>query len=387
MNIDVNNIIVGAVEYPPDKSKFYGNRFLVSGWVYAKDGDEIEINLYSKDEKLCRGTWGITRHDVYKEFDDESAYESGFFVVVQVNAWPYGEHDIDIVAIHNCESHLIKKIIIEKIDISKLFVRIFHKCKLLLNKIFNHQNLEVNYSELVKKNIPLGTAPGSMKKGNELLKCYIEMSQLKSSAKVLEVGCGLGRFALPLTRYLETGSGSYTGLEVLPHAVNHLKKNISPRFSNFDVSLAEVYNNLYNPNCSTVGENYIFPYKDNAFDFVFLQSVFTHLTIRDMENYLMQIARVLKNGGSCLLTYLILNEKTEELIKQKLAYYDFKYQFDGFRAVSKEKPEIAIAYEENYLRKLFPEIGLSIVEPIYYGSWRGDKKGYPDQDVIIAEKI
>jgi len=35
----------------------------------------------------------------------------------------------------------------------------------------------------------------------------------------------------------------------------------------------------------------------------------------DMENYLKEISRVLKPGGRCFITYFLLNNESEKLIK------------------------------------------------------------------------
>jgi len=65
---------------------------------------------------------------------------------------------------------------------------------------------------------------------------------------------------------------------------------------------------------------------------------------------------------------------------------DFRYDFGGYRAKSKETPEAAIAYPENYVRSLHMERGLEIAEPIHYGSWPGRRGFLSYQDVAVAVK-
>ncbi|MBD0361051.1 MAG: class I SAM-dependent methyltransferase, partial [Nitrososphaeraceae archaeon] len=121
--------------------------------------------------------------------------------------------------------------------------------------------------------------------GRDLLHSLIEIAGLKPNERVLDVGCGIGRVAIPLTYYMK-GNGCYEGFDIVPHEIKWCKKNITSRYSNFHFQLADIYNGVYNPAGKYKASNYKFPYKDESFDFVFLTSVFTHMLTEDMENYL-----------------------------------------------------------------------------------------------------
>ena len=71
-----------------------------------------------------------------------------------------------------------------------------------------------------------------------------------------------------------------------------------------------MFNQKYRPKAKFTASNYKFPYEDNFFDFVILQSVFTHMVLDDMKNYLHEISRVLKKGGRSYISYFILNENS-----------------------------------------------------------------------------
>jgi hypothetical protein len=109
---------------------------------------------------------------------------------------------------------------------------------------------------------------------------------------------------------------------------------------------------------------------------VFLGSLFTHLVPAEMENYLSEIARVLRQGGRCMISVFLMDGGVFKHKESKPADLDFKYKFEEYYAADKDVPEAAIAYEEDYLRGLYRKHGLTIVEPIQYGV----------QDVIIATK-
>jgi len=120
---------------------------------------------------------------------------------------------------------------------------------------------------------------------------------------------------------------------------------------------------MYNPNGKNKTSNYKFPFDDESFDFVFLFSVFTHLVLEDMKNYLFEISRVLKREGKCMITFFLLNENISST-ELEIGGEKLKYQFEGYRSIDSKMPEQAIAYEENLIRKLFAECGLEIDEPL-----------------------
>ena len=99
-----------------------------------------------------------------------------------------------------------------------------------------------------------------------------------------------------------------------------------------------------------------------------------------------EISRVLKMGGKCLITFYILNDESENLIHAGRSNLDFRYKINDCLTIDENEPETAIAYEEEYTRKLFGKWGLSINEPVYYGSWCKRARYLSYQDIIIASK-
>jgi hypothetical protein len=73
-------------------------------------------------------------------------------------------------------------------------------------------------------------------------------------------------------------------------------------------------------------------------------------------------------GGRCLITYFLLNDESRPLIAAGRSTPDLRFGAGVYRAVSKEKPEDAIGYDEPWLMEQYHRIGLT-VKNVYYGSW------------------
>jgi Undecaprenyl-phosphate glucose phosphotransferase len=214
----------------------------------------------------------------------------------------------------------------------------------------------------------------------------IERARLKPNEKVLDVGCGIGRIARPLTKYLSEES-VYEGFDIVSKGIVWCKEKYQ-RYQNFHFHLVDIYNKYYNPNGKLRSSKYEFPYADDMFDLVVLLSVFTHMLPEDMKNFFKQIARVLKPHGRCVITYFLLNQESLACIDAKLntILFPFEYTQGLCRIADQNNPELVVAYYESFIKDIYMKQGLSINE-IIYGFWSGRKDFLNSlQDVIIAVK-
>lgn len=225
-----------------------------------------------------------------------------------------------------------------------------------------------------------------IKTGEEFFNYFKEIGGLKSNDKVLDIGCGIGRMSLPLTKYLFQG-GEYYGFDIVKKGIDWCNNNISTSYPNFHFEHVDIYNKMYNPNGTIQSSEFKFPYDNEKFDFAFLTSVFTHMFRKDIEQYMKEISRVLKKGGRCLVTFFLINDISRALIKKGVSTKEFIYQIDeNSFSIDEKIPESAFSFNEKYIMELFKSNSLSIQEPIYYGSWCGRKKFKSYQDIILAEK-
>jgi len=221
--------------------------------------------------------------------------------------------------------------------------------------------------------------------GLNFFKQLLDLCGLKREMSILDVGCGIGRMALPLTAYLDA-NGRYEGFDIMPEGIQYCSAVIHKRFPNFHFQLADIRNSYYNPAGAASADEYRFPFADETFDVVFSTSVFTHLPPDSVSNYLRQTARVLKPGGTCLHMYFLLNEESLKLVREKKDPYGIAYEMGGFMTNDKNHVESAIALPETFVRKAHEESGIRITK-ILYGDWCGRTGGVSShQDICIAVK-
>lgn len=151
-----------------------------------------------------------------------------------------------------------------------------------------------NYQRLVKQLIK--TRPdyqsamelavgGDFKKVGCIERDLLIQCGLEAGSYLVDVGCGSGRLAAPISQYLTRGK--YLGTDVVTELLQYARKNMAhPQFR------FEVVNGL------------TIPEKDEQADFVCFFSVFTHLLHEESYRYLTEAKRVLKPGGKIVFSFL-----------------------------------------------------------------------------------
>jgi SAM-dependent methyltransferase len=227
-----------------------------------------------------------------------------------------------------------------------------------------------------------------------LFEVLLEAGDVREGERVLDVGCGTGRLAVPLVDHLGP-AGSYEGFDNNTARIDWCNERIAPLHPNFRFRAVAVYNNRIRPD-SIPAEELTFPYTDEDFDLVFLFSVFTHMLPGGVERYLSEIARVLKPGGRTVITWCLLNDESRRALAEQSGERRepatnaqearFSHDLGVYSVADPDHPEFAVAFDEEFALKSYAKNGLEIQPPIRYGSWIGRENTLMNQDVVVAKR-
>jgi SAM-dependent methyltransferase len=132
------------------------------------------------------------------------------------------------------------------------------------------------YSIRVRSNGVRGQFGGAVfaERGAHFVELLRTQAGLRPDSRVLEIGCGCGRIAIALARYLE--GGSYTGLDIDPVVIRACANNAALRSRSFTFRLLPVQNEEYNRAGSDRAESFRFR-TQTAASTPCSVSVFTHM--------------------------------------------------------------------------------------------------------------
>jgi SAM-dependent methyltransferase len=220
--------------------------------------------------------------------------------------------------------------------------------------------------------------------GDEFLRLFVELGGLRPGDRVLDVGCGIGRMARPLTALLGPGGGSYDGFDIDPAGVAWCQEHYAahPRFR---FSTVDLRNPRYNPGGTLRAVDFRFPSEDGAFDFVLLTSVLTHLVADECDHYLAECARVLAPGGRLFSTFFLLDAESRGLLAAGRSSLPFRDPQAGMAVVDPAVPEEAVAYDAAWVAAALERHGLRETGR-HPGSWCGRERFTSYQDIVCAER-
>jgi ubiquinone/menaquinone biosynthesis C-methylase UbiE len=226
--------------------------------------------------------------------------------------------------------------------------------------------------------------PSYQKVGEQFLGMFIELGSLGPGDRVLDIGCGPGRMAVPLKDYL-SAEGSYVGMDVVRSCIRGCEKRLAGCAPEFRFEHMDVYNSRYNPGGATHASGYRFPFDDSSFDFIMLTSVFTHMLTDDTFHYLDEISRLLAPGGRCFATFFIADEERLARARSSGAGLTFPHASDRCMIERDGQPEYAVAYAKELLLEQFVRSGLELKE-IHRGNWCGGESSTGFQDIAVLLK-
>ena len=221
--------------------------------------------------------------------------------------------------------------------------------------------------------------------GAEFLGHFVRRGGLAPHERVLDLGCGTGRMALPLTQFLDA-AGSYEGADVSGPAIDWCRRAMTPVYPRFRFHHLDLAHPLYNPAGTSDAARAELPWPDASFDFIAMVSVLTHLPTDAMRRYARECARLLAPGGRVFATAFLLNGPARDALRAGRGHLNF----DGadpapMLFADLEAPTAAVAFDEDHLLAAFLSAGLHRHRPAAYGSWSG-RKGAVFQDICVFER-
>lgn len=223
--------------------------------------------------------------------------------------------------------------------------------------------------------------------GAEFVGHFLRYGRLKPWDRVLDLGCGIGRMAVPLTQYLDPDHGAYDGVDVVQAGILWCAARITPVYPRFNFHHLDLANALYNPTGAVSVADAGLPFDDSSFDFITATSVITHLPPEDVAAYAREIARLLRPGGRCFLSLFLMNDAA----RRNLAVGAGRPAFaaDGIGPVhyaDADVPLAAVAYDEPALLTMFADAGLTPAAAPAYGHWSGRADGVSFQDLSLFSR-
>jgi SAM-dependent methyltransferase len=156
----------------------------------------------------------------------------------------------------------------------------------------NLKAINVAYVERLKARMPhdqaMEQAPGGGEAVGPIEAALLRHYGLASDGYLIDVGCGSGRLAKPLSA---DHAGAYLGIDLVPDLIAHARGIVSRPDWRFEV-------------IDHIG----IPEKDGRADMVCFFSVLTHLLHEQSYWYLEEARRVVKPGGRIVFSFLELRE-------------------------------------------------------------------------------
>jgi SAM-dependent methyltransferase len=218
------------------------------------------------------------------------------------------------------------------------------------------------------------------------LSAYERFCPIEAGQRVLEVGCGVGRDAIPLSEMLGS-EGRYVGVDIIEPSISWCRSNITPRRPNTRFEHLDVHNSAYNPEGSLSALEVRFPVEDGWADRIVLQSVFTHMFAEEVARYLTEFRRILAPDGRVFATFFVTDWRTLRTARRSRAELDFRHRRGrGCRICDPGNPPGAVGYTPAALGRMLRRTGMAWAQPIHRGFWSGRTGVVDGQDIAVLRR-
>jgi len=146
--------------------------------------------------------------------------------------------------------------------------------------------------------------------GKLLVEMLEKDDMLRPGVAFLDVGCGCGRLA----RFLcDSPIASYVGFDRHSGMIDWCRRELTSRDSRLRFecfNLKSAYDDLDGEVGQIDAATFRFPFADRSSDSTMLASVFTHMPLVEVSNYLLELRRVTRPGGKVLFSTFLTEENT-----------------------------------------------------------------------------
>jgi SAM-dependent methyltransferase len=226
-----------------------------------------------------------------------------------------------------------------------------------------------------------GVGPGDYVEAGDLTVSLLEKAGLAPDDRVLDVGCGLGRVAWPLSRRLGP-RGSYDGFDVVRAYTDWCAGSLGLDAARFRFRHADVRTGFYNPEGAVLPEDFVFPWADASFDLAIATSLFTHLLPSAVARYLREIGRTLASSGRLFATFYLLDDRVRGPAREGVTDPSFPIPIDHGLVHDAAVAESAVALETEWVLEALGAAGLSVAG-VHPGRWQAGAGPYY-QDIVTA---
>lgn len=168
---------------------------------------------------------------------------------------------------------------------------------------------------------------------------------INDTDSVVEIGCGIGRDAIPLTGIVK--HGSYMGTDTIGPSIKWCAENITPRNENFTFIHHDIYDTLHNPNGTLKATDIRLPVDDQSVDLILLHSVFTHMMEDEIVHYMNEFRRIMKPTGRVWASCFLVNHDLLNVIRSSDNpgwNLRFPYTYLGCLINKEEQPRQSVAF-------------------------------------------
>jgi SAM-dependent methyltransferase len=192
---------------------------------------------------------------------------------------------------------------------------------------------------------------------------------------VLEVGCGTGRLTYELASFL-SDEARYVGIDIEPVVIDWLRENYGSKLPNFEFVLLDARGTKYNNDGTIDAADVRFPVEDGSFDVACAFAVFMHMPLDGIRNYLGELHRVLRRGGSAVVTFNAVWEDEDEPAHRGRRYVRLG---GGLYSKRPHKPNHSMGHDISLIRELLGEAGFETLAEIR-GQWHTPLGSKPPAD-------